>query len=1733
MKREYVYLFIAVGLITAGLIGLGGLRRDFEVVMPREGLSPGTRLIPVELRVSRKAIEEQSVSFELEPAIPIVEVRWVGDKSLLLLTGMPLQAGETYTLRASEGSPLRGRVRIPVQPLRMRISEQPYWGPQGEPALLLSASAPVSEEQLSHIALHTPAGSPISFTWAALSAREGLLLLHQRQPIQVHSHRTEEYEIAGGRVEIPETPLLEVRETAVEEENGRLRVRLRFSQWLEGGTEPLSPYIRIGKDEPFTIELRGIDLYLYPAHRLTEPFAVEVRAGFPSRHSRLQETTSFILSPPTYTALRWAQPYVHFLTPQTPLLFEPDGSEEVDIEVWHIFPQNARLFFHQKAQALWINYPANPSKEWGDSWGWISEEDLRMYGEKIREGRVPVALLPAVSVRGRTYRRIGSELPPGIYYLSIRGKQWEALRTWVVVSEYALLSRRWKGGICVWAFHQKQNRPLGGVAIEVWGPAGQRLAHGETDRNGRLCLSLPPEIEPEGVWAVWSKQPSYIPLNGLRPGRWGFETQGWDPTYAPLLTYIQSGRTLFHPGEEVVAVGVVRERDLHYPQREIRIQAQLISPRNDILWEGELPMDNYGTWRWRYQLSPSAPTGEYQLLCKASHPKYSDPILAGVFVFQVDAFRPERLSLHVEPSVQNGKLSLSIQSEFLYGAVASGLAGETEIFWQPYSPSGPLAEGYVWEVSISDSAQSAFRRQQSFLLNEEGKALLSFPLPIGWGLGKVGIRTHILDDEGKPVRRLTHVEAPTQRFLLGMKKLPAYVEAGNPLSISLRALAIPTLTPAAETFSASAEVIERQYKYLLIETPWGGYRYEYRPTEKLIYRGKVEVRNGEGVLTFTPRGGEYEIRLWAPGQVFPTVQKVEAWGWGGDISLRGDPEGWVEILPQEPSYVAGKKARLLLKLPLDGQVLISVERDKVLHSEWIVSENQTAEVILTLSSDYVPGVYIHATAIHRAQGQVPFRVSRGLYYLRVNQPNSKLSPELIAPERVVPKGTVKVVVRGLPPEAQVLLAGVDGGLLPLQRQEAGNPHDFFYQKRAHGVSVSEQLPYSAPWGATVGGGESLMGMSEESAALAEVYDKPTAFFWGPLRASKSGEVSIEVHLPAFTGRLRWRAYVFTERAFGMGEAYTTVAAPVVARVGLPDFLAEGDKLLVPLHLQNTTEEVQTGRWTITGQGTTIEITPASGTFQLPPNAQQTLLLHLSSRVSLGRVKLTLKAGDYTLQEKEVRVRPPHAPRRKVFAQEIAPQSSITIRIPGEEYLPTTRRVRLVVASLPLEGLAASVWHLVHFPHGCGEQITSQAFAALVAGEWLHAIAGFSVDSLRAYIEGALAQLEPLVAQEGGISYWPGSPPDPWLSVYVAHFFYEAQRRGYSKALPLWKKVLPYQERLLATEAPHSRTQAYRALLLTRAKGSQIRSLLPSIKEVENISDPIIRSLWRGAFAQAGLHIPSPPAEKATFERQQEGELISPVRESALFLYAESFIPEKDRVPDWESRLFQQLHKLTSAWTTQETAWILLALSQHGEKIAQSGELVLDGSTRTFSALPWGETLTSHTGKMLTLRNKSSQPLYIALIAEGHPLAPQPAIESGLRIETAFRRKSDKMPVKAFSKGERFLWQITITSLQGTTRIPNIALTLPLPAGWHVENPRFLHRSEEFIADGGEIVYVDQRDDRLIIYFTMQKPSVQLTIPALVLYEGRYHLPSISVEAMYEPILFAASALTVIQIGRLP
>ena len=173
---------------------------------------------------------------------------------------------------------------------------------------------------------------------------------------------------------------------------------------------------------------------------------------------------------------------------------------------------------------------------------------------------------------------------------------------------------------------------------------------------------------------------------------------------------------------------------------------------------------------------------------------------------------------------------------------------------------------------------------------------------------------------------------------------------------------------------------------------------------------------------------------------------------------------------------------------------------------------------------------------------------------------------------------------------------------------------------------------------------------------------------------------------------------------------------------------------------------------------------------------------------------------------------------------------------------------------------------------------------------------------------------------------------------------------------------------------------------------------------------------------------------------------------------------------------------------------------------------------------------------LVVENRGETALYPRLILSGlPPVGKETAASNGLVLTVEYQTTGGvALDPARLDQGTDFKTIVTVTSTGERGDYEQLALSHVVPSGWEIHNER--------MGPGGRrppagIHYQDIRDDRVYTYFDLkagETKSVELLANAS--YLGRFYLPPVGVEAMYDATINARVVgrwIEVVQAGGRP
>lgn len=1422
---------------------------------------------------------------------------------------------------------------------------------------------------------------------------------------------------------------------------------------------------------------------------------------------------------------------------------------KVKVSVYKIYENNILAFMNNNRYDEWYGE--------SDGRGWVyNDYDLGRFGNVVMEQEYQTKDLPKVNGMSLFSMNFEDELPfRGIYVITARSteNQWIKATKLVSVSDIGMIARSGADEVMVFANSVKEATPLNKVTVSVISSNNQVLFSGTTNGEGMVKFtglqSRYKEFRPALITARSGNDFNYMLLSDTRIETSRFETGGYRENGPGYMAFIYGEREIYRPGESINTNIVVRNRQWQ-PLKGLPVKIRLLMPNGRELQVIRKTLNPEGAAEQRFDLPAGAATGSYTVEVYTAN----DVLLAGKLV-SVEEFMPDRISVKPElnkTSLQTGdSLYLSAVANNLFGTPASGRNYEVQFSLDKTSFTPKGYDEWSFDIKGIDhvSMPSSFRQGKT---GSDGTFRETFFIdPVLRETGKLSGRAFVtvFDETGRPVNRVASFDVNTQQIFFGTKVSEYYAGVGQPLQLGLIAL-----NGSEKKISATANVriVKVNYHSVLSRSYGDRMHFVSQREERLLQEQQVSINSKESILSFTPKeSGEYLLRVGLPGSDRYVEQQFYAYGWGftGSSSFAVNTEGTIDVTADKESYQPGDKARLLFKTPFNGRLLVTVEQNAVLKYYQLNTDKKAAELILPITKDHLPNVYITATLFRKVDdGSIPLTVAHGVKPLTVEVPDNKIPLSISVAEKSRANTRQQITVKTTPSSnVEVTIAVVDEGILQLKNTETPDPYKYFYQKRALMVEGYDIYPYLLPElkarrSSTGGDGYAL---AQRINPITSKRVRLVSAWSGILRTNAAGTASYTIDIPSFSGDLRVMAVAYKGQTFGSAEAHIKVADPVVISAALPRFTSPGDTVIVPVTFTNTTAGVIRASAGFSTTGTIRALTVGDGALSLEPGKEQRLLCKVIAGAATGPGSFTVKVknGNENYSDKtDISVRPPASLQLRDGSGMIKGGSSTEIDL-HTGFIPSTAQTSLIISKSPMVNFADHLTYLLDYPHGCAEQIISCAFPQIYYADLAKSITnkpGHTINT-GANVQAAIGKILSLQHYNGGIVTWQGSSAsNHWTSAYAADFLAEATKAGYEVNESSFRKLLDY----LSKEVKNKRTEEVHYY---DGKGTYVTRKMPSkdifyslyILAMNNRADRSTMNYYRSRITDISLDSKYLLAttylaigDRRSYEtllpksfsgeesiNSTGGSFYSHLRDMAITL---NVLVTLDPENPQTGTLVRQLSTALAAkpWlNTQERSLSFLALGKFSRKAA-SGTITAtveadNGKTYTFN----GQDLVIRkdlNNARLKIKTGGNGQLYYfwnskGLTADGSYQQE----DKNLKVRKSFySRTGQEITGNQFRQNDLIVVKITLENTSRTF-VENVVVTDLLPAGFEIENPRISTIPDlDWIKNNTWPEHLDIRDDRIHLYVTAGTQPQHFYYVVRAVSPGNFVMGPVSADAMY-------------------
>ena len=1505
-----------------------------------------------------------------------------------------------------------------------------------------------------------------------------------------------------------------------------LAVVVTFSEPLKQ-SQNLKDLIRF--DTKFRTSVDKNRLYIYPESHVTGNFDIEISRNVLSKSGqRLRESYTFTANLPSRVpAIRFAgKGSVLPSSNDMSLLFESVNYRKARVRVRKIFANNLLQFFQQ-------NY-----------YGGDYYSDMDYVSRIVRDTTVDLSAKASTKLDlSNTYSldlsRLITDGRKSMYLLEIKGVEplvpadeydydyyFGDYRTYRERSKLVLQSDI--GIICkssgeeeyvVYTTDLLSARPKRGCKVRAYDKQNQTVAEASTDSEGRAVLKC--REEPSIVAAEADGQLAFVKVErGAALSLSNFDVGG---TTNPKGTkgFLFGERGVWRPGDDIFLTFIVTS-DNPLPENH-PASVEFFNPNGQLVQTLVSNGSSDGIYTFKLGTTPAAPTGQWLARVSLGGAVFEKAI-------RVDAIKPNRMKIDMRlgdgKRIDARKFTGSLTAKWLHGAPADG----AKVTLQAQLRQIPTRfKGY--EKYSFDDATKYFETEEREIVSgttgTDGALQLTTDrlsslegLSPGMLNGKFTVKVFEKSGDFSVDQQIAAVSPYDAYFGIGVTAQQS--DWGEEYLDSKRGHALRLVLldargrPATGTEEATVTVYRMSsYWWWDASSAASQARYAKSALNAQYKTLRATLSNGTGQVTMRWSAGDYGyylIRVTGARQAHSAtcVVCVSSSDHRGGISSVTDAATRLAIARDKDKYVPGDKAKITIPSSPGARALVSVESGSfVRESRWIACTDRQTSFEIPVREGMAPNVYVSVTLVQphgNTLNDAPIRLF-GVLRLPVEDAGTRLAPVVEMPESVKPESEITIRVRERNGRRMsYVLALVDEGLLGLTRFRTPDPYLYFNATEALGVRTWDLFDHVI--GAYGGRIEQLFAIGGDAeqpntGALRAQRFKPVVRFLGAEKLGAGKTNTHKIALPPYFGSVRVMVVASNGRAFGSAAKEVAVKKPLLVQATLPRVVSTEEEIELPVTVFALEKGVGKTDVRVSVNEAFSVVGPQSRSVFLGDEGEQVVTFRLKAgrQTGIGKVRVSAaSSGDNSASEIEIDVREPNPYVTTSEEHILQPGETVSVKP-----LKASGTARLELSSIPPIDLSRRLEYLVRYPHGCIEQITSGAFPQL----YLHSIAECDEEMLQDIdrnIKSVLSRLGGYQLSNGAFAYWSGgTSPSEWGTAYAVHFMAEAAKYGYAVDRTTLDRALKY---LRGNTFDNPLTLAYAQYVLALA-GTPDRGAMNRLRERSAQAGSDARWLLAAAYALDGNR---KVAEELTAQTAgtaapkadpYDGTYNSPERQMAIVLMTQTLLGQREAAFRTTLKMSDILKK--DKWlSTQSTAWMLNTLAN----FASTGQTGIDArigrepirSAKSIASMP----LTAPT----EVKNTGTGSLHLVVSQSYTPGKGEEAeAASGLKIDVRYRDMNGApLDPRSVAVSTDFYAVVTVTNTSGYERYADLALTHIVPAGWEITSER----------DLSTVTYQDIRDDRVLSYFDLRSgESKEIPIKLTATYKGRYYLPSVCCEAMYD------------------
>jgi alpha-2-macroglobulin len=1547
------------------------------------------------------------------------------------------------------------------------------------------------------------------------------------------------------------------------------RACFQFTQDLDSSGETnYADYVRVTPDTGAALEVNGASLCI-SGLEFDKDYTARLRAGLPNAKGdgleRAERVAVAFGDKPAYVGFAGDGVILPRLEADG-LGVETVNVEKIEIAVYRV---SDRSLARKQIVAGEVSGPDQYAYVW-------DQEDGKDVGVPVWKGEFETA--GERNETTTTVFAIGAaleELKPGAYFIRVRDvspgadkrRTAEAWR-WIMFTDMAMTTYSGANGIDIFVRSISSARPVKGVELSLVAVNNDILATAITNADGRArfdgaAVNGAPPLTPRMVMA-YGPQEDFAALDLSRsPLDLSDRNVGGRSAPSRLDGYIYLDRGIYRPGETAHISGLIRnDAGLAIDDRPLTVTIR--RPNYTQAQKHRISTLDIGAFSFDFDIPASAPRGMWRIELNADG--YDGVVGSGAF--SVEDFVPQRLEVTIDtdeksPIRPGEERSVTIESRYLYGAPASGLAVEAEARLRLDPNPFPDFSDYRFGP-VNSRFDERFLRLANTTTDGEGKANVVLNVddaPKGYGAPmRADLVVGVVEPGGRVVRESARIPVRPENYYVGLKLGNDGSSFGQGETVKIDAVLIDWEGNVADG-ELEWKLVEEDYWFDWYRED-GRWRWRRSFRDILIAEGRGKTGREKLASLVSQRLDQGTYRLAATRAGGKETSDIRFYvGWRS-YAYGADTPDQAALTLQNDKVTPGARARLYLNPPYEGEAIITVATDRVHLVQRMKVGAKGREIIIDTDPSWGAGFYVMASVVTpRDPGDQPVpRRAMAVTYVPFDMSARKLEVEINDPEVFRPrqKLDLPITVQGVESGSRVMMtvAAVDEGILRLTKFKSPDPVDYFFGKKRLGVEIRDD--YGRILHANLGAAARFGGDQLGGEGLTVVPTKSVALFTGLLTVGEDGQVTAPIEVPDFNGELRLMAVAWSANRLGAASEPMTVRDPVPAELALPRFVAPGDTASATLLIDNV--DGATGDYVVSLSGVGPIGLSTSQTFTLAQGQKDTQTFSIETgEVGIGAVNLSVEGPDgfSVSRSYPIQSRTPYFPVTQIRTAALAPGETFQLtQAVSEPFVPGS--VDVAVSFSRLRGVEPGplLDALYRYPYGCSEQLTSSAMPLLFVDVLGGEVGRGPERAIRSRVQAAVNKLLNRQSPDGAFGLWRVGDrwASPWLGAYVTDFLYRAKNEGYGVPQAALDKAYEslgniarvdrwysasYQTRAYdgpdsndTTEYLRRRSAAYALYVLARAGQANLSDLRYFHDALlEGTPSPLAKAHIGAALAMMGDRARANSAFNKAIDAlgwSNTGDYYQTnLRDASGVLALAAEVGQTDKIERLTEQ-FISVMKDPNRMHTQEKAFVLLA-SQALLRAAGPVSIAVDGQTIPgLSPAPSFAPAVDGIGGGISYRNDGEGQIFRSLTVSGSPKTAPAAVSQGLSLtKRVATREGRPVVLSQARQNDRFV--IVLTGAAQDDRLHPAVIADLLPAGFEIETilspedgaGRGRNGPYRWVGEISRSRVAEARDDRFVAAVDVRgKKRFTLAYIVRAVTPGSFVMPGAVIEDMYRPGVYA-------------